>query len=58
MSVGTARLNQIVAILGLYTHVCKPETLRAAYELAKQNDLSLCRPIGALTRLRMCANVG
>ena len=23
---------------GLYTHVCKPETLRAAYELAKQND--------------------
>src|SRR6202521_2416802 len=23
---------------GLYTHICKPETLRAAYELAKQND--------------------
>ena len=23
---------------GLYTHVCKRETLRAAYELAKQND--------------------
>src|SRR2546426_4176657 len=23
---------------GLYAHVCKPETLRAAYELAKQND--------------------
>jgi RNA-directed DNA polymerase len=23
---------------GLYTHVCKPDTLRAAYELAKQND--------------------
>src|SRR5216684_4382492 len=23
---------------GLYTHVCKSETLRAAYELAKQND--------------------
>src|SRR6266849_6618148 len=23
---------------GLYTHVCKPETLRAAYQLAKQND--------------------
>src|ERR1700694_1581729 len=23
---------------GLYTHVCKLETLRAAYELAKQND--------------------
>ncbi len=23
---------------GLYTHVCKPATLRAAYELAKQND--------------------
>src|SRR6202030_2431167 len=23
---------------GLYSHVCKPETLRAAYELAKQND--------------------
>src|SRR6266852_2172786 len=23
---------------GLYTHVCKPETLHAAYELAKQND--------------------
>ena len=23
---------------GLYTHVCKPETLRAAYELAKKND--------------------
>ena len=22
---------------GLYTHVCKPETLRAAYDLAKQN---------------------
>src|SRR6202521_990381 len=23
---------------GLYAHVCKPDTLRAAYELAKQND--------------------
>jgi RNA-directed DNA polymerase len=23
---------------GLYGHVCKRETLRAAYELAKQND--------------------
>ena len=23
---------------GLYVHVCKPETLRAAYELAKHND--------------------
>ena len=23
---------------GLYTHICKRETLRAAYELAKQND--------------------
>jgi RNA-directed DNA polymerase len=23
---------------GLYAHVCKPETLRAAYELARQND--------------------
>jgi len=23
---------------GLYVHVCKPETLRAAYEMAKQND--------------------
>src|SRR5499425_2091216 len=23
---------------GLYGHVCKQETLRAAYELAKQND--------------------
>src|SRR5467141_3619781 len=23
---------------GWYAHVCKPETLRAAYELAKQND--------------------
>ena len=23
---------------GLYTHVCKSETLRAAYKLAKQND--------------------
>ena len=23
---------------GLYRHVCKPETLRAAYELAKRND--------------------
>jgi RNA-directed DNA polymerase len=23
---------------GLYTHVCKRETLRAAYEMAKQND--------------------
>ena len=23
---------------GLYGHVCKPDTLRAAYELAKQND--------------------
>ena len=23
---------------GLYVHVCKVETLRAAYEMAKQND--------------------
>src|SRR6201985_1787240 len=23
---------------GLYVHVCKTETLRAAYEMAKQND--------------------
>ena len=23
---------------GLYVHVCKMETLRAAYEMAKQND--------------------
>src|SRR3982751_6957134 len=23
---------------GLYVHVCKTETLRAAYEIAKQND--------------------
>ena len=23
---------------GLYVHVCKPETLRAAYDMAKEND--------------------
>jgi hypothetical protein len=27
-----------LAVLGLYVHVCKLETLRAAYSIAKQND--------------------
>ncbi len=32
-----ARLNR-PGVSGAYVHVCKVETLRAAYEMAKQND--------------------
>jgi len=46
---------------GLYVHVCKMETLRAAYEMAKQNDgapgvdESLSRPLRRKA-LRLCSS--
>ena len=30
---------------GLYTHVCKRETLQEAYEMAKKNDGAICADI-------------
>src|SRR3990172_6295332 len=33
-----AKADTTWRVWGLYVHVCKPETLRAAYDLAKAND--------------------
>src|SRR3989304_2515972 len=35
---GKAKADTTWRVWGLYVHVCKPETLRAAYDLAKAND--------------------
>jgi len=33
-----AKADTTWRVWGLYVHVCKPETLRAAYDMAKEND--------------------